>query len=356
MSIYSILVTNNAPGCTAEIEQQLTVSACTQYLVSLTPNSSSLGPFNIYLDDVIYYSAVTRNDFLDGVVVNVDCTTPTPTPTPTINETPTPTPTNTETPTNTPTNTNTPSQTQTSGLTPTTTPTNTETPTQTPTITPTNTGTPTQTPTNTGTPTQTRNMFKAYIFAEPQTSGDANTLLTWAADNGAIDWGDYFDGSVPNNNGGSYGNDLDVYAHQPSFISGGGNFVLPTILSAPILQSPGSYLGCPQNQYTFGTIPVVPTTNVNPAIPYFYSIWIPLLGVGGSFNNMTIDLGTSLCGNEIYNDIQGESTLSTIDVTVTSGAAIPSGTYRVLWLSPNLLLPGTLPLGVTYYFRGETKS
>jgi hypothetical protein len=291
-----------------------------------------------------------------GVVTPIPSLTPTISVTPTINPTPTNTPTNTTTPSITPTNTVTP------GLTPTNTPTNTSTPTITPTITPTNTATTTQTPTITSsptptqTPTPTSNMFKAYIFAEPQTSVDASTLLTWAADNGAIEWGNYFDGSVPNNNGGVYSNDLDVYAHQPSFISGGGNFTLPTILSAPILQSSGSYLGCPQNQYTFGSIPVIPTTNVNPAIPYFYSIWIPLLGVGGSFNNMTIDLGTSLCGNEIYNDIQGESTLSTINVNVTSGASIPSGTYRVLWLSPNLLLPGTLPLNVTYYFRGETKT
>jgi len=462
MPIFSIIVTNNAPGCTAEIEQQLTVSACTQYIISLNPNSASLGPFNIYLNDVIYYSAVSRTDFLIGVIVNVDCdipsscdtlgrasnfvilgattitntgksviigdlglypgtsvlgfppgvvignkhiadtdsfnakidanaasvclldltptstlgadiggmiitpgiydvgssleingnvvldgegdsnalfvfripltlttvsssivsvingsqpgniywvvgssvtlgdgttmlgniiaTTyitfntnvtlkgrafaltgevtmdtntitntectinpcyiaPTPTPTPTITSTPTNTPTNTPTrtvtPTNTPTRTVTPTVTPTNTATPTVTPTNTVTPTvtptNTPTITPTNTitrtpsatprNTPTNTTTGTPTPTPTRNRFNAYIFAEPQTSVDANTLLTWAGGNGALEWGDYFDGSVPNNNSGFYSNDLNVYAHQPSFINGGGNFVPPTILS-----------------------------------------------------------------------------------------------------------------------------
>ena len=167
MSTYSILVTNNAPGCNTEIEQQLSVDGCTSYIVRLASNSNALGPFNIYVDDVIYYSAATRNDMFNGIVVTLECVTPTPTPTPTATVTPsvsstpglTPTPTSTptQTSTNTPTPTNTPTETPTSTQTPTqtVTPTNTETPT--PTQTPTNTETPTNTPTptNTETPTNT---------------------------------------------------------------------------------------------------------------------------------------------------------------------------------------------------------
>ena len=105
MSLYTILVTNIAPGCNNEIEQQVNVTGCTTYIVRLTSNSNALGPFNVYVDDDIYYSAVTRNDMLNGVVVNIQCTTPTPTPSITPTNTPTPslTPTNTTTPTNTPT-------------------------------------------------------------------------------------------------------------------------------------------------------------------------------------------------------------------------------------------------------------
>jgi hypothetical protein len=43
MSTYSILVTNNTPGCATEIEQQLTVTECTSYIVRLTSNSNALG-------------------------------------------------------------------------------------------------------------------------------------------------------------------------------------------------------------------------------------------------------------------------------------------------------------------------
>ena len=47
MSVYSILVTNNAPGCVNEIEQQFTVTECTSYIVRLASNSNALGPFNV---------------------------------------------------------------------------------------------------------------------------------------------------------------------------------------------------------------------------------------------------------------------------------------------------------------------
>jgi len=118
MTTYSILVTNNAPGCDSQIEQQLSVTGCTSYIVKLTANSTAIGPFNVYVDNEIYYSAVTRNEMILGVVVNIQCATPTPTPTPTVTPTPSITPTNTTTPTVTPTNTTTPTNTPTPSSTP----------------------------------------------------------------------------------------------------------------------------------------------------------------------------------------------------------------------------------------------
>jgi cell division septation protein DedD len=128
MTTYSILVTNIAPGCDNQIEQQISVTGCTTYIVRLTANSNALGPFNVYVDNDICYSAVTRNDMLDGVVVNIQCTTPTPTQTPTVTPTPSITPTHTVTPTITPTNTETPTQTPTNTPTLTNTPTPSSTP------------------------------------------------------------------------------------------------------------------------------------------------------------------------------------------------------------------------------------
>jgi len=71
---------------------------------------------------------------------------------------------------------------------------------------------------------------------------------------------------------------------------------------------------------------------------------------------MTIDVGTTNGGNEIFNDINTITTLTALNVTVTSGAAIPAGTYRVLWVSPQFQLPALTPLSGSLYFRGDTKS
>jgi hypothetical protein len=142
-TLYSILVTNNAPGCDTQIEQQLNVTGCTSYIIRLTTNSNAFGPFDIFIDDVIYLSNVTREEMLDGVIVSIECTTPTPTPTPTITPTPSFTPT--------------------------------------PTITPTQTGTPGATPTQTGTPSPSPQIFEIEIVfqnGEPIFTQDGAQLIT----------------------------------------------------------------------------------------------------------------------------------------------------------------------------------
>jgi hypothetical protein len=294
--------------------------------------------------------------------------TNTQTPTQTPSETPTNTPTNTQTPTNTVTPTNTETPTQTPSETPTNTPTNTatptitptptntETPTETPTQTPTNTVTPSETPTNTPTPTVTQTPtntitptitqtptptnagFMAYIFAEPQTSGADSTLLAYATANGAIEWYSYYSvGGPPNNGAGNYSGDLNIYAHQPSFVNGGSNFVTPVTLSGPISQS----------TYLFTNIQVSSSV-VNPTLQYFYSIWLPLDGIGNSLNNYVMDVGTSPSGNDVWGAVPSLApSTNAFNVIVTSGAAVPSGTYRVIWVTPNFLL--TVATGSNYY-------
>ena len=170
MSLYSIFVVNNAPDCDNSIEQQVTVTGCTSYIVRLASSSNALGPFDVYYSSfpigltgaTLAYSAQTRTDMFNGVIITFECVTPTPTPTPTptltpsptatVGTSPTPTPSTTETPTPSPSPTTTPSET------PTNTPsaTTTQTPTTTPTPTTTLSATPSETPTNTPTQTTTQ--------------------------------------------------------------------------------------------------------------------------------------------------------------------------------------------------------
>ena len=337
MATYSILVTNNANGCTTEIEQQLTVTSCTSYIVRLTSNSNAVGPFDVFVDSVIYYSAQTRTEMLNGVVVNLDCLTPTPS----------------ITPTNTPT----PSITPTIGLTPTPTPTVTETPTNTPTpgLSPSQTPTNTETPTNTPTPTSTPPVvYYAYIFPEPLDSTSQAELGEYLYNSGST-WYGY------GNSGGSpgitnYSSNLISYANYSGWTDGGGNFVTPvTSLIGAIRQTVGvgtDSFGCPQDQYTFGTVEIT-QSQVTSGISYNYSIWIPLAGVNDFMNNMTVDVGTSACDAVLFDGYIPESTLAATTVTLSSGGAIPAGSYRVLW---NFVLPITTPLGTSLFFKGNTKS
>ena len=230
MALYSILVTNNYDGCTTEIEQQVDVTSCTNYIVRLTSNSNALGPFDVFVDSVIYYSAQTRTEMLNGVVVTLNCVTPTPSITPTNTPTPSITPTIGLTPTPTPTVTETPTNTPTPGGGPT------------PTPTPTVTTTPTETPTNTPTPTSTPPVvYYAYIFPEPLDSTSQASLGQYLYSSGSTWYGYGNSGGAPSIT--NYSNNLEIYANYSGWTDGGGNFVTPvTSFIGPLRQTVGGFL------------------------------------------------------------------------------------------------------------------
>lgn len=172
------------------------------------------------------------------------------------------------------------------------------------------------------------------------------------------DWYGYWNSGTPGTS--NYNNNMDDYVHFPGWTTPQDNFLTPvTSLSSFIRQASGagtdSY-SCAQNQYTFGTIRVL-TSQVDPNTAYFYSMWIPLAGVGGVMNNMTVDIGSgAACSNNILNDGIPDPVLSTVNVTVTSGAAIPAGVYRVLWLGTFAEQPPATPLTQPLFFKGDTKT
>jgi hypothetical protein len=264
MSIYSILVINTAPGCDNRIEQQISVTECTSYIVRLASNSNALGPFDVYVDDDIYFSDVSRNEMFNGVVVNLLCATPTPTPTPTTTVTPTPS--------------------ATIGLTPTQTPTNTGTPTQTPT----NTGTPTQTPTQTPTPTGVG--LRAILFMESSDDavfgGDPNTDIGDYMLANATSWyGFWTSGNVDINAA-----DLAIYMDWPGFVNGTSN--VPRAIEITIPQTSGGVdsLGNAIEAYKFLTTQV----NAGNIGDIWYSVFAPV----SQTNNQTYNtIGFNYAGS-----------------------------------------------------------
>jgi hypothetical protein len=200
--------------------------------------------------------------------------------------------------------------------------------------------------------------FFGYIFAEPQDATSLGDMYTSLLSSGST-WGGFGVEGVPAADG-NYSNNMDIYSHYSGFTIGGGNFISsPNVLKSAIRQSSGSgtdSYGCSQSQYVYGTIQV-PLSGVNTSIQYFYSVWVPLAGVGGTMSNMTMDIGSgSACSNNIANDEVPSPSLSALNVTVSSGAAIPAGTYRILWLPATALQPSGTPLTSPLYFRGEAKT
>jgi hypothetical protein len=68
---------------------------------------------------------------------------------------------------------------------------------------------------------------------------------------------------------------------------------------------------------------------------------------------MSIDAGTAPCSNDYINNAIPDS-IASQNVTVSSGAAIPAGNYRVLWIQ-NLNLPINQTLINNIYIKGENK-
>jgi hypothetical protein len=212
--------------------------------------------------------------------------------------------------------------------------------------------TPTVTPSNAA--------YYAYILPEPNDEDSKSNIGQYMTDQLA-NWYGYWNSAGPAGAGATYSSNLDSYVHFSGWTTPVDNFLTPvTNFAGSIRQSSGAgtdTYGCAQNQYTFGTIGVT-TSQVNPNITYFYSIWIPLNGVGGSLTNMTIDAGYgAACSTTVLDDGVPDSGLASQNVTVTSGAAIPAGTYRVLWLTGGALeQPQSFPATSTLYIKGDTKT
>jgi hypothetical protein len=301
-----------------------------EYVLRISPNSNATGPFDVYTGDTSItapvYSSATFDDMIVGVVLDLPASIEGTiyqiyvvnreegcddnfqqqivfvTETTTLPVTPTPTPTPTFVPTSTPT----------------------------------------------PTPTPTPALYRAYLFPEPQDYTSRNVLGQYMYD-GSRTWFGWANSGVPGSS--NYSDNMDYYAHYSGFTNGGsGNFVTQvSLLNSPMFQSSGtdSY-GCPINQYGFGTININ-NTLVNTNVKYFYSIWLPLDGMNGTMSDMTVNVGTNPCSYNIGADLIPDSIKQT-NVTITSGAAIPTGVYRVLWIDPNLHIPNTLPLGTGLYF------
>ena len=209
---------------------------------------------------------------------------------------------------------------------------------------------PNPTPTPTPTPTYPYNGFGyTYIVPEPQDATSLSNLSTYMTSSGStfLGWGNSGLPSTVN-----YSTNLDIYIHYSGFTGGSGNFIsnINNLKSSNNLDD----FGC-ESIGIFNTIEITPT-DVNPNIQYFYTIWIPINIPFPSVTNILVNVGYGTpCTSSIINNGAPDSILFSQNVFVTSGAVLPSGYYKVLWLDPSCLLPTISPppsLSFPIYFKG----
>jgi hypothetical protein len=195
--------------------------------------------------------------------------------------------------------------------------------------------------------------YFAYIFPEPLDSVSQQSLGTYMLNNGGTYFGFANNGFAPPSTL-NYDQNMSLYVTYPDWNGGVGNFITPVSdIKSPVKQTTGTTLdifSCPVRQFNFETIEILHNTMINANIRYNYTIWLPLESLGNSFVNMKVDVGTDPCDNSLFNDSIPDTTLAGIDVEVPAGAAIPEGTYRVLW---TYLLPTTAPINEDLYFKGD---
>lgn len=211
--------------------------------------------------------------------------------------------------------------------------------------------TPNPTPTMTPTPTYPYNNLRyTYIVPEPQDSTSLTDLGAYMVNSGSTSFLGWGNGGVPSTT--DYSNNLNVYIHYSGFTGGSGNFI-SNVGNLKSLNTTDNF-GC-TSIGIFNTIEINPTY-INPNIQYFYSIWIPIKYPLIGINNVLVNIGNASCQSNILFNGVPDTSLFSQNVFVTSGAAIPEGYYKVLWVDPSCLLPSSITSSLysPLYFKGNS--
>jgi hypothetical protein len=300
--LYDIIVVNTDPTCVNSITQQVSITGCPQtIIVRISPNSSALGPFNVYTGTTgttPIYSAQTRTQMVAGQPISLfdpaACITPTPSVTPTITPTPSVTPT----------------------------------------------GTPTSTPTPTPTPTPASEF--AYLFIEPQTG--ATNIGQYLYDSGVNFFGFTNLSSPDTSNAVQFNLDMNAYVEFSGWTTG----LFPAVRTQVVPQSTGgvdSY-GNAIIEFNF-TTHEVPSGTVDSSAWYMWII--PTGSTNGEIQTL-IDYNNNGNPNTLTT-VNTESTLRSNTFTYT-GTTIPAGTYRIYTTFTDVAF--YLNNNDDIYFKGNT--
>jgi hypothetical protein len=74
MPSYLIEVENIDPSCSNDkFSQTIVANSCTEYIVRIDPSSTAKGPFNLYVNNILLYTNISRSQLVIGYFVKLDC-------------------------------------------------------------------------------------------------------------------------------------------------------------------------------------------------------------------------------------------------------------------------------------------
>jgi hypothetical protein len=76
MPVSTIYITNNSSSCDITVEENITTSSCTDYLLRLNPKVNNMGPFDIIVvTGAVFqtYTGITHTELMNGIQLPLNC-------------------------------------------------------------------------------------------------------------------------------------------------------------------------------------------------------------------------------------------------------------------------------------------
>lgn len=68
MPSCTIKVINTDPNCVNNVDALDFPSGCNNNIIRISSNSTATGPFDFYINDVLYLSGLTKTQMLEGII------------------------------------------------------------------------------------------------------------------------------------------------------------------------------------------------------------------------------------------------------------------------------------------------
>jgi hypothetical protein len=76
MTAHTIYIANTTSECGSFVEENITTTGCTNYILRLNPNTNAYGPFDITIitnSNIDSYTGITSAELIKGYNISLNC-------------------------------------------------------------------------------------------------------------------------------------------------------------------------------------------------------------------------------------------------------------------------------------------